>query len=582
MAERYALLIGNSEFQDETLLPLAAPAIDVMELGEVLERPDIAGFQTRTLLNANIIEVRQEIASLFRNKGRDDLVLLYYTGHGLRDERGNLYLALPATRVADPTEISLEATFVRLQMDRSASHRQVLILDCCHSGAFMRPGVKAAAEEKNLYETDFDPRGHGRFILAASAANESAFEHDGRSIFTRHLGEALRTGDAAPEKVEISIQDLHEYVSRCVAEEDWPMQPRLWVDEQTDPVIIARNPRYHRMSSQRRISLLWGDDPYRAFGSATRLVDAFRQKNREIADDAERELLRRLAEPDNLSVSAANVIRRAVEAWRSAKLAGTADANCGQSKRPSKPEMFPLSAFRVVAEPWCPEVVRLPAGRFLMGSTEGELGRYRDEGPQREVAIGTFAIGRYAVTFAEYDHFCRMTGHARADDRGWGRGRMPAINLSWHDARAYLEWLSEKTEQRFRFPSEAEWEYAARAGAQTPFWWGGVFAAAMANTTEENRHQTTEVERYPPNPWGLYDMSGNIWEWVEDIWHFSFVDAPKDQKPWLASRNGVSYARTIRGGAWHSHGDFARSAARLGTRDDLCGDGLGFRVALSL
>jgi len=581
MGDRYALLIGNSEFQDENLPELAAPMTDVIEFGEVLERPDIAGFKTKTLLNVDIIEVRKEIAALFRNKHRDDLVLLYYTGHGLRDERGNLYLALPATRAADPTEISLEATFVRLQMDRSGSHRQVLILDCCHSGAFMRPGAKAAVEEKNLYETDFDPQGHGRFILAASAANESAFERDGRSIFTRHLVEALRTGEAAPAKAEITIHDLYEYVSRCVAAEDAPMRPRLWVDEQTDPIIIARNPTYRRMASQHGIGLLWGDDPYRALGSATRLVDALRQENSEIAADAERELLLRLSGPDNLPGFAKKVIRQAVEARRSASLEGAARANGTQSKRPSKAE-FPLSAFRVVAESWCPELVRLPAGRFLMGSPVNEKGRYGDEGPQREVAIGTFAVGRYPVTFAEYDHFCRMTGHAEADDRGWGRGRMPAINLSWHDARAYVDWLSEKTEQRFRLPSEAEWEYAARAGTQTPYWWGGAFAAGMANTTEENRRQTAEVGTYPPNPWGLYDMLGNVWEWIEDIWHDSYQGAPKNERPWLALKGGIAYARVLRGGSWHSYQEFARAASRLGTRSDLRGDGLGFRIVLLL
>lgn len=530
MADRYALLIANSEFQDDDLPQLAAPSTDVAELGAVLEHPDIAGFKMTTLLNADITEVRKEIASLFRGKDRDDLVLLYYTGHGLRDEYGNLYLALPATRATDPTEISLEAAFVRLQMDRSGSHRQVLILDCCHSGAFMRPGAKAAAGQENLNKTDFDPQGHGRFVLAASAANESAFEQDGRSIFTRHLVDALRTGNAAPEKPEITIHDLHQYVSRCVAAEATPMKPRLWVDEQTDPVVIAFNPRYRRMSSQDGRALLWGDDPFQAFGSATRLVDTLRQDNGEIGQDAERELLRRLAEPGNLSAFATNMIREAVDFRRSRSPGSAADGNGVQSKKRSK-EGTSFAAFRVVAESWCPELVCLPAGRFLMGSPESEKERYGDEGPQRQVAIGGFAIGRFAVTFEEYDQFCNMTGHDRPDDRGWGRGKRPAINVSWHDGRAYLEWLSEKTGQHFRLPSEAEWEYAARAGTETPYWWGDDFAAGMANTNEENRRQTVDCGIYPPNPWGLYDMLGNVWEWVEDIWHFSFRRAPENEQP---------------------------------------------------
>ena len=577
MSGRYALLIGNSEFQDDSLSELAAPRNDVMHFSEVLEDREIGNFETKLLINSDLVKTRKAIVHLFSHKYRDDLVLLYYTGHGLKDEYGNLYLALPATRKSDPTEIALEAAFVRLQRDRNASHRQILILDCCYSGAFVHSGAKALTDSVHLHPQDFDSGGHGRFILAASAANESAFEHDGQSIFTRHLVEALRTGDAAPDKSVITVQDLHEYVSRRVAAEDAPMKPRFWADEQTDPVIIAKNPRFSK-ALLAGIDRPWNLSSVPVVGIVTQLVDNFRQSDQDIANKSECELRMRLEQSAELSYFAKRVIWQALEA-RNAVALGKAES---PNERNRSTWQFPLSTFRAIVEPWCPEVVALPTGLFTMGSPESEIGRYGDEGPQREVKISSFAIGRYPITFAEYDYFCDASGYARPDHRGWGRGRMPVINVSWLDATAYTQWLSKITKQQFRLPSEAEWEYAARTATQTAYWWGETFESAMANSRECDRRQTTEVGRYPPNPWGLYDMSGNIWEWVEDIWHFSFVDAPNDEKPWLASRNGVSHARTMRGGAWHSHCDFARSAARLGTRDDLCGDGLGFRVALSL
>ena len=140
MAGKYALLIGNSGFTDSALARLSAPENDVIALSQVLERPDIAGFTTTLLLNAGMDEARTAVAEHFQNRSPDDLLFFYYTGHGLRDESGDLYLALPQTSTATPSAISLEADYVHRQMDRSASRRQVLILDCCHSGAFIRSG----------------------------------------------------------------------------------------------------------------------------------------------------------------------------------------------------------------------------------------------------------------------------------------------------------------------------------------------------------------------------------------------------------------------------------------------------------
>ena len=183
---------------------------------------------------------------------------------------------------------------------------------------------------------------------------------------------------------------------------------------------------------------------------------------------------------------------------------------------------------------WAPEMVVLPAGSFLMGSPEGEAGRRENEGPQRQVDVASFAIGRYPVTFDEYDHFCEAMGNRKAFNIGSGRGRTPVISVSWHDAVDFAAWLSKQTGKTYRLPSEAEWEYACRAGTTTAYWWGDDFDPRMANTAGGGPGRTTEVGSYPANPWGLFDMLGNVWEWAKDDWK----DYP-DYAPCSAARRRV-------------------------------------------
>jgi formylglycine-generating enzyme required for sulfatase activity len=253
-----------------------------------------------------------------------------------------------------------------------------------------------------------------------------------------------------------------------------------------------------------------------------------------------------------------------------------------------KPE--PGAIFREIEAPWCPDSVVVPAGSFVMGSPEGEEGRDPDEGPQREVAFAqSFALGRYPVTFEEYDHFCAQTRREQPPDQGWGRGRRPAINVSWKDAQAYCAWLSDRTGQPYHLPSEAEWEYACRAGTTTPFWTGATISIRQANYNGNHtygsgrmgkyRKQTTPVDTFEANPWGLSDMHGNVWEWCEDCWNDSYDGAPKDPSAWM---QGDCAGRVVRGGAWDDRPGSLRSANRSGLKPDSRIFHLGFRVSRTL
>jgi formylglycine-generating enzyme required for sulfatase activity len=313
----------------------------------------------------------------------------------------------------------------------------------------------------------------------------------------------------------------------------------------------------------------------------------------------------------------------------------------------------------------CPEMIVVPAGSFTMGSPPSELGRDTDEGPQRSVTIGKpFAVGRFAVTFDEWDacvadggctiepapyqlklkqaaedraraalkeaeaEFDRETELVRLSvaskaaldyatanrnsaaaklkqaqvdtaqaalngykpsDNGWGRGRRPVINVSWDHAKAYVAWLSRKTGKSYRLLSEAEREYVTRASTTTPFWWGAAISTSQANydgaftygggSRGESREKTAPVDTFQPNAWGLFQVHGNVWEWVEDCYHDSYADAASDGSAWVS---GDCSRRVVRGGSWHNDPGRLRSAVRYWGPTGSWGDYLGIRVARTL
>ncbi len=284
----------------------------------------------------------------------------------------------------------------------------------------------------------------------------------------------------------------------------------------------------------------------------------------------------------------------------------------------------PGSVFQDCAD--CPRMVVIPAGEFTMGSPASEAGRGVDEGPQRQVSVALHALGRSEVTVGEFRRFADESGYkteAERDPRAQGCSGFiyadpsaaspgaqavtswrspgltqadshPVLCVSWNDARAYAQWLSKKTGKRYRLPTEAEWEYAARAGSVAARFWGDdpVQACRFANVADQSRFQTwgfgqkhectdgyyftAPAGGYAPNRFGLYDMLGNAWEWTEDCWNASYAGAPVDGSAWLA---GDCAQRVLRGGSWSTVPRFARSATRYRNTADH-GDNLtGFRLA---
>ncbi len=233
----------------------------------------------------------------------------------------------------------------------------------------------------------------------------------------------------------------------------------------------------------------------------------------------------------------------------------------------------------------CPEMVVVPAGAFTMGSPTSEAGRDDDEGPQRRVRIAEpFAVGRFEVTFDEWDA-CVAEGGCdgyRPDDRGWGRGDRPVINVSWRHATAYADWLSRKTGEDYRLLSEAEWEYVARAGTSTRFSWGeddpacerGAPNGAVFSACDGSGTQAVGFSAL--NGFGIHDMHGNVWEWVEDCYVENYSGAPSDGSARIVSDCS---RRVLRGGSWYLNPSGLRSALRVRVDPSNRSDDVGFRLA---
>ena len=229
-----------------------------------------------------------------------------------------------------------------------------------------------------------------------------------------------------------------------------------------------------------------------------------------------------------------------------------------------------------------PTMIVIPAGEYTMGTLAS--GRVASEElPAHRVTLNyRFAVSKWPVSFREWDEFERDVGgvlHPR--DAGWGRGQRPVINVSWFDVQRYLAWINnlEGIEGTYRLLSEAEWEYVARAGTTTNYWWGDDIVPARANYDEAGHGQTTAVGAYPPSPFGLCDTAGNVWEWVQDPYHPSYEGAPTDGSVW---EEGGEKRRVVRGGCWYYDFRYLRSAARLAIDPEVRFNSVGFRIARTI
>ena len=701
MAGRHALLIGISSY-GEGLAPIPSARLDVEALSAVLRDPELGGIppeRLRLLTDPDRTEMEIEIESFYANKQPDDLLVLYFSGHGFRDEADRQLLL--STRQSRRVSVdgksrvqvatTLPASIVRRHMERSRSTRQVVILDCCFSGAFAE-GM--AAKDAGTLPIEALLGGKGRAVLTSSDAIETSRapeDGEGLSLYTRFLVEGIQTGAADRQgRGFLEAEDLHHYTLSRVLEAAPRMTPQFFPTKEGHRIRVCQVRRDPSVGYRRKVREL-AEKRQGVLTSVGRAILEDLRKELGLAAEAaariEAEVLRPFAEYQEKLALYREALREQLQAHgpsggalpeqdreelqeleqrlklRPADVAaihrelGVTVHEAGQQPAPTGPAQpitegrqhgqrsgseriqdpapdptpapqqpdpatpansllsIPTTRGWLVREgdQWQPKtepitvagfeeelapgigmrLVRIPAGDFQMGSPATESGRYDDEGPQHPVRLKGFFLGQTPVTQAQWQVVAawpKQELELNPDPSAFQGPNRPVEQVSWDEAMEFCRRLSQRTRRDYTLPSEAQWEYACRAGTTTPFAFGETLTPEFANYDANHtygsgpkgtyRQATTDVGTFPANAWGLQDMHGNVWEWCLDPWHDNYQGAPSDGRAWV-SEGSQEARRLLRGGSWDSHPWDCRSASRVRRLQGDRNFSVGFRLCVS-
>ena len=598
-----AVIVGNRNYSDDRVPEVTYAHRDADAFKRYVL--DIHGFD-----EDNIIDLRDatqaELMATFGNDrgyegsmlwryldpgGRSDVVV-YYSGHGvpgLEDRKGYL---LPVDANPDTVRLNgypIDWLYANLGGLTEAASVQVY-LDACFSGGSDAGMLIRAASPVFVQAALPDTVTESMSVLTAALGDQVASwdESARHGLFTHHLLDALygkADGDADGQVTALEAkQYLDRHLTRAARRTFGRVQQASLMGATTAvlsfgaPAGFPGRPDLAK-SGPRPQSFTVLTEPagarVRILNIAERYRPGIELPPGEYRAEASAEGYETVVEVVRHGSAEATehrmVLRRAARQWTRGEL------------------------FRDCSD--CPQMVVIPAGRFRMGCVSGQNCSV-DEKPVHDVRIGSaFALSVHEVTFAAWDA-CVSDGGCgdhRPDDEGWGRGRRPAVNVSWTDARAYVSWLSRKSGEAYRLPSESEWEYAARAGSTTKYHFGNAESSlcgygnhADSSTDYSRRNQacsdgigkmTAPVGSYAPNAFGLHDMHGNVWEWTEDCWNGTYAGAPAGGSAWLS---GDCTRRVLRGGSWLSSPGNLRAANRDRNPTGYRSSSLGFRVARTL
>lgn len=560
----HALVIGNNDYKN---LPKLETAVnDASIVADVLRQN--YGFEVELLLNATRYQIVSALNRMRRKLTAKDRLLVYYAGHGILDEDSDTGYWLPVD-AEENSEANWIANGTISRNLKAMSARHVMVVaDSCYSGALVR-SVNAklrTGSEREAWLARMDSKRSRTALVSGGLEPVSDGGGHGHSVFARQFIEALRTNteildgeglyDRIKRQIVVKADQTPRYSDIRNADHDGGDFLFVPIGTQTASMAatapVTRSPVASDFDTRQLELAFW-----MAIKGSTNVTDY-------------REYLQRF--PNG---TFAGLASRQIE-----RLGKTRSASLTATPAPTaRPETF-----RDCKE--CPAMVSIPAGSFMMGP-KGEDGEEHELGPQHRVTLARpFAAGKYEVTFAQWDA-CVADGGCNGyspDDEGWGDDDRPVMNVSWHDAKSYVSWLSRKTGERYRLLSEAEWEYAARAGSTSPYWWGQEASNEYANYVNDASlvgrdiwESTSPIGTFPANKFGLYDVSGNVHEWVEDCGHDDYAGAPKDGSAWTSGGN--CRMRIIRGGSWASAEDDLWSAHRDWDDAENRGAITGFRVA---
>jgi formylglycine-generating enzyme required for sulfatase activity len=578
--KRVALVIGNAAYKNAAVLQ--NPKNDATDVSERLRR---LGFET--IIGLDLEEASMKDKSIdFARAARDaDVALVYYSGHAMQFG-GTNYLMPTDAVLRDEADLRRLIRVDEIVADLSkAKSLRILVLDACR--------VNPLAEElsRSMEATRGPPvdRGLARIVaprgmIISYATQPGQTAADGRGRNSPYTTAFLKNIETSEE-----IGTVFRHMTADVYNETQGKQlPELSLSYIGDFYLQGR--------PKSDVAALTNSTPSPTPSSGS--AQNFQVLTTKPEPEPQPPIINPppgvLMLPSQVSVVAPPVAPPPPAV--SSSPCGSAPITVSLSSRSPGPlsaneecALKPKDAFRECDK--CPEMVVVPAGSFTMGSPTSEEGRDIDEGPQHRVKISrTFAVGRFSITFDEWDTCVADDGcEFKPSDQGWGRGQRPVIGVSWEDAKRYLRWLSRKTGKSYRLLSESEREYVTRAGTTTPFWWGTSISTNQANyngnypygggSIGEFRAKTMPVNSFRPNPWGLYGVHGNVYDWVEDCYHETYADAPSDGSAWIV---GACNHRIVRGGGWHGAARSLRAADRDNYAASERSTTFSFRIARTL
>lgn len=560
-------MIGSHEFGPESgMQNLVCPPNDVKGMVEVLTSTEYGLFakdDVHVFPNKPHYEILPAIESVFAAAQPQDLILFYYSGHGDCDISDRLYLATADSRTDRLTSTWLPTERLRRMIDHHQRRRVVMILDCCFSAAVKHDFFSRSNSKRQLEELST-----GIYIITASSAFETAIERkeDKYGLLTKHILEGVKQSKIkTSDDGLISASAIYQYVFAEVTKAGH-QRPRFFgLEQHGGELFIAR------------AAAAYSKEQLQAFRKLIGELETKDELDEELCDDVRRVIRENQPKRDKqlfdllnrLSKQQLTPVRFSTQ-WLRLTLAVPPKGET--ATEPPKANAVPgaVATGSVAANGFTDdlkgvklEMVYVPGGKFMMGAD-----KHGDEKPPHEVAVPAFYIGKFQITQAQWKAVMgdKIKPNFEGDD-------LPMESVSWEDAKEFCQKLTQMTNKAYRLPTEAEWEYACRAGTT------GDYAGKLNEMSNQSSDKTYPVGQYKPNAFGLYDMHGNVWEWCEDIWHGSYKDAPTDGSAWLSG--GDSSRRVLRGGSWVNYPVNCRSAYRVYYQPGYRYYYIGFRVVVS-
>lgn len=584
--KRVGLVIGNNYPNSDKELRFAVA--DALAMKKVLLNKNICGFdEVIDLVDRTSKEALVEVEKIIKRVD-SDLVFIYFSGHGNKDFENDLCLVFNNTEEDALLATSLTFDFINKCRRYPSRKSVIIILDCCYSGA---AGIRDVSD---VMEALKKHSGLGTIILTSTGLTGSPAAREeekfGHGVFTNYLLEGLEKGYADKGNGYISIEELYDYAFKKTKSEGYQSPKKEGNIEGS--IFIGRNPQkireneYNSKKSKLLSEYIRTLHPLILNESLTVLRKAYDvppslESVEETIYDLLNSLLKSELQPDNYS-DAVQHLKGISTGSESSQNMNNVDksntaASISENKEPLVNSEEPDIPNTFTSPSTGMEFVLIPAGEFMMGSPSEDHSRYKNEGPFHKVTIGySFYMGKYLVTQKQWKTVMgNNPSYLKGEDR-------PIERVSWKDVQKFVQKLNEKEgADKYRLPSEAEWEYSCRVGTQTKYSFGDdeLKLDKYAWYEKNSDYKTHPVGQKEPNSWDLYDIHGNVWEWVQDRWHDNYEGAPSDGSAW---EYGNSPSRVVRGSDCTNYARHCRSAYRCCYDAGAPSGNVGFRLLRKL